>query len=101
MKKWLIKLLKRILKKLEPNVFNEVTITHSYKPLITLEENFALSKRDAESMPEEHIKEILAKRLSEQIVDYMDVLVAINYEPTLFDEHVHYKAKIQIADYRN
>lgn len=52
LKKWLIKILKKILKKLEPNVFEEVTIAHSYKPLITLEENFSLNKRDIEKLPE-------------------------------------------------
>ena len=101
MKKWLIKILKKLLKKLQPMVFEEVTITHSYKPLITVEENFALSKRDAERMPEEYIKEMLAKRLSEQIIDHMDILVATSYEPSLFEEQIHYRAKIQIADNRN
>ena len=101
MKKWLIKILKKILRKLEPNVFDEITITHSYKPLITLEENFALNKRDAERISEEYVKETLAKLLSEQIIDYMDILTATSYEPTLFEEQIHYRAKIQIADYRN
>ena len=98
MKKWLIKILKKILKKLEPTIFQEVSITHSYKPLITLEENFALSKRDADRIPEEKIKEILARRLSEQIIDHMDMLVATNYDSIMFEEQIHYRAKIQIAD---
>lgn len=101
MKKWLIKILKKLLKKLEPTVFEEVSITHSYRPLITLEENFSLNKRDIERLPEGYAKEILAKRLSEQIVNYMDILVATSYEPTLFDEQIHYRARIQIADNRN
>lgn len=101
MKKWLIKILKKILKKLQPTVFEEVSITHSYKPLITIEENFALSKRDAERMPKERIKEILARRLSEQIIDHMDILTATSYEPIMFEEQIHYKATIQIADNKN
>lgn len=101
MKKWLIKILKKILKKLEPAVFEEVTITHSYKPLITLEENFALSKRDIERLPEGYVREMLAKRLSKQIIDHMDILVTTNYSHTLFEEQFHYRAQIQIADNRN
>ena len=101
LKKWLIKILKKILKKLEPNVFEEVTITHSYKPLITLEENFSLNKRDIEKLPEGYAREMLAKRLSKQIIDHMDMLVATSYEPTIFEEQVHYKAKVQIVDNKN
>ena len=101
MKKWLIKILKKILKRLEPAVFEEVTITHSYKPLITLEENFSLNKRDRERLPEGYVEEVLAKRLSKQIINHMDVLVATSYESALFEEQFHYRAKIQIADNRN
>lgn len=101
LKKWLVKILKKILKKLEPTIFEEVAITHSYKPIITLEENFSLNKRDIERLPEGYAKEILAKRLSKQIVNHMDILVATSYEPTLFEEQFHYRARIQIADNRN
>lgn len=101
MKKWFIKILKKILKKLQPTIFEEVTIEHSYKPIITIEENFALSKRDAERIPEEHIKEILAKRLGEQIIDHMDISATTIYSPEFFEEQIHYRAKIQIADNRN
>lgn len=101
MRKWLIKILKKILRKLEPTVFKEVTIKHSYKPLITLEENFSLNKRDMGRLPEGYAKEILAKRLSEQIIDHMDILVTTSYEPTFFEEQFHYRAQIQIADNRN
>lgn len=101
MKKWLIKILKKILKKLQPTIFEEVVITHQYKPLLTIESNYCLSKRDMERIPEEEIKKILARRLSEQIVDYMDTLVVTSYDPIMFEEQVHYRAKIQIADNRN
>lgn len=101
MKKWLIKILKKMLKKLEPNVFKEVAITYSYKPLITVEENFAFNKRDVERLPEGCMRETLAKRLSEQIIDYMDISYTTSYEPSLFEEQIHYRAKIQIADNRN
>lgn len=101
MRQWLIKILKKILKKLEPNVFKEVVIKTSYKPLITLEENFVVSKRDVERLPEGCFRKTLAERLGEQIIDYMDISATTSYEPTICEEHVHYRAKIQIADNRN
>ena len=101
MKKWLIKILKKILKKLEPTIFEEVVITHSYKPLITIEANCSLDKWDMKRISEENIKEILAKRLSEQIIDRMDILTATSYDSPFGEERVHYKAKVQIADNRN
>ena len=101
MKKWLIKILKKILKKLEPTIFEEVTITHSYKPLITVTANLSLNKRDTERISEENVKEILARQLSEQIIDHMDMLVATQYDSTIFEERIHYKATIQIADNRD
>lgn len=101
MKKWLIKILKKILKKLEPTIFEEVTITHSYKPLITIEENLSLNRRDIERLSEEYVKEVLAKRLSEQIIDHMDMLVTTEYTSAFCDEQFHYRARIQIADNRN
>lgn len=101
LKKWLIKILKKMLKRLEPTVFEEVSIAHSYKPLITIEANFALNKRDIERFPVGYARQILAKRLSEQIIDYADMQVATSYEPTIFEEQVNYRAKIQIADNRN
>ena len=101
MKNWLIKILKKILKKLEPTIFEEVSITHSYKPLITIEANFALNKQDIERFPIGYARQILAKRLSEQIIGYADMSHTTSYEPSLFEEQVHYRAKIQIADNRN
>ena len=101
MKKWLIKILKKILKKLQPTVFEEVTIEHSYKPLITVTANLSLDKRHAERMSEDHIKEVLAKQLIKQIIDHMDILVATQNDSTIFEERVNYRAKIQIADNRN
>lgn len=101
MKKWLIKILKKILKRLEPTVFEDVSITHSYKPLITIEANFALNKQDIERFPIGYARQILAKRLSEQIIDYADMSYTTSHEPSLFEEQVHYRAKIQIADNRN
>jgi hypothetical protein len=101
MKKWLIKILKKILKKLQPTIFEEVSITHSYKPLITIEANLSLNKRDIERLPEGYVKEVLAKRLSEQIIDHMDILVATEYTSAFCDEQFHYRAQIQIADNRN
>lgn len=101
LKKWLIKILKKILKKLEPTVFEEVSITHSYKPLITVEANFSLNKRDIERFPVGYARQILAKRLSEQIIKYADTMITTSYEPSLCEEQVNYRAKIQIADNRN
>lgn len=101
MKKWLIKILKKILKKLQPTIFEEITITHSHKPLITVTTNYSLNKLDAKRIPRERIKEILAKRLSEQIVDHMDILTSVDYCSPLAEEQIHYKATIQIADNRN
>ena len=101
MKKWLIKILKKILKKLEPTVFEEVTIKHSYKPLITLEENIVVNKRDVERLPEGCFRDRLAQRLGEQIIDYMDISHTTSFNPKVFEEQVHYRAKIQIADNRN
>lgn len=101
MKKWFIKILKKILKKLEPMVFEEVTIEHSYKPLITVTANYSLNELDANRVPKERIKEILARRLSEQIIDHMDMSVATYITPLSPEEIIRYKATIQIADNRN
>ena len=101
LKKWLIKILKKILKRLSPNIFEEVSITHTYKPLITIEANCSFDKRDADRMSQERIEEVLAKRLSQQIIDHMDISYTTIYESSLFEERVHYRAKIQIADNRN
>ena len=98
MKQWLIKILKKILKKLQPTIFETVSITRSYKPLITVSANLSLDKRDAERMLEEDIKEILARRLSAQIVDHMDMLVTTQFYPNIFEEQAQYRATIQIAD---
>lgn len=101
LKKWLIKILKKILKKLQPNAFDEITIKTSYKPLITLEENFVMSKRDAERLPVGYYREILAKRLGEQIIDHMDISYTTGHSPDFPEEQIHYRATIQIADNRN
>ena len=101
MRKWLIKILKKILRKLEPNVFNEVVIKTTYKPLITLEENIVVNKRDVERLPEGCFRDKLAQRLGEQIIDHMDISYTTSYEPTLFEEQIHYRARIQIADGKN
>ena len=101
LKKWLVKILKNILKKLEPSIFEEVIIKHSYQPLITIEANCSFDKRDADRMSEERVKEILARRLGEQITDHMGILTTISYEPFLFEEQIHYRAKIQIVDNRS
>lgn len=101
MKKWLITILKKLLRRLEPNVFDKVTITHSYKPLITLEENIVVNKRDVEKLSEGCFRDRLAQRLSEQIIDHMDISYTTCFNPEFFEEQVHYRAKIQIADNRN
>lgn len=97
MKKWLIKILNKILKKLQPIVFDEVTIKHSYKPLVTVTANYSLNKLDANRVSEERIKEILARQLSEQIIDHMDISHTTSFSP----EQVLYRATIQIADNKN
>lgn len=101
MKKWLITILKKILTRLEPNVLDKVTITHSYKPLITLEENIVVNKRDVEKLSEGCFRDRLAQRLGEQIIDHMDISYTTSFSPEFFEEQVHYRAKIQIADNRN
>ena len=101
MRKWLIKILKKILRKLEPNVFNEVVIKTTYKPLITLEENIVVNKRDVERLPEGCFRDKLAQRLGEQIIDHMDISYTTSYNPEVFEEQVRYRAKIQIADNKN
>lgn len=98
MKKWLIKTLKKILNKLEPAALPKTVVAFSYKSLVTLEVNYHLNEWGQKRLSQRDIKEILARQLSEQIIDYMDVSSAKMYAFNTDEEQVHYRATVQLVE---
>jgi hypothetical protein len=93
-KSWLIKVLRKWLKKLEPE-YNIVKIERTTVPLVTLEANVVTSKRD--EIPQEDINRVLEKHLGEQIMQYADVEQCHKIDMSVFDEQIIYRATVRVA----
>ena len=93
-KSWLIKLLRNWLAKLEP-YHNVVKVEHTYVPLVTVNASFTMSK--CKPLKEEHINEILAKQLSEEVIKYADIEYCEKVDMSMWEEQIVYRATVRVA----
>jgi hypothetical protein len=93
-KSWLIKVLRNWLAKLEP-YHNVVKVEHAHVPLVTLNASVTMPKR--RPFPEDHINEILAKKLSEEVIKYANIQRCEHIDMSVFDEQIIYRATVRIA----
>lgn len=93
-KSWLIKTLHRWLDKLAPEE-NVLKIEHTTVPLVTLSSSVATIK--SRPLSEERINDILARKLSEEVIKYADVQKCEKIDMSVFDEQIVYRATVRIA----
>ena len=93
-KSWLIKVLRNWLAKLEP-YHNVVKVEHTHVPLVTLDASVAMPKRMP--LPEDRINEILASKLSEEIIKYAEIEYCEHIDMNMFDEQIIYRATVRVA----
>ena len=92
-KSWLIRVLRKWLNKLEPE-YNVVKVEHTYVPLMTVDASVAVS--DDGPWIRDHINEILAKKLGEEIMHYADIEWCDKYDSPLRCDRI-YRATIRVA----
>jgi hypothetical protein len=93
-KSWLIKVLRNWLSKLEP-YHNVVKVEHVHVPLLTLDASVDMPK--SRPLPEDRINEILAKRLSEEVIKYADIEYYEKVDMSMWEEQIVYRATVRIA----
>ena len=93
-KSWLIKVLRKWLAKLEP-YHNVVKVEHMHVPLVTLDASVAIPKH--RPIPENRINEILATRLSQEVIKYADIDYCEKFDINVFDDQMIYRATVRVA----
>ena len=93
-KSWLIKVLRKWLRKLEPE-YGIVTVEKTTVPLVTLSSSLTMPKR--RPLPEERINEILARELSEEIIKYANIEWCEKIDMSVFDEQIIYRATVRVV----
>ena len=93
-KKWLIKVLRKWLAKLEPG-YNTLKVEHTYVPLVTVNASFTMPK--CRALKEEQINEILAKQLSEEVIKYADIEYCEKVDMSMWEEQIIYRATVRVA----
>ena len=93
-KSWLIKVLRKWLSKLEP-YHDVVKVEHTHVPLLTLDASVAIPKY--RPMSEDRINEILAKKLSEEVIKHVDIERCEHIDMSAFDEYMIYRATVRVA----
>lgn len=93
-KSWLIKVLRNWLAKLEP-YHNVVKVEHVHVPLVTLDASVAMPKR--RPLSEERLNEILARKLSEEVIKYAEIEYCEKVDMSIWEEQIVYRATVRIA----
>lgn len=93
-KSWLIKVLRKWLAKLEP-YHDVVKVEHTYVPLVTLDASVSMPRR--RPLSEERINEILARKLSEDIIKYADIQEYETIDMSMWEEQIIYRATVRVA----
>ena len=93
-KSWLIKALRNWLAKLEPH-HNVVKVEHTHVPLVTLHASVVMPK--SRPLSEDRLHEILARKLSEEVIKYAYVEQCEKIDMSVFDEQIVYRATVRIA----
>lgn len=93
-KSWLIKVLRKWLKKLEPE-YNIVKIERTTVPLVTV--NASVAVPNDMQLSEERINEILAKQLSEEVIKYADIEWCEKIDASVFNRQIIYRATVRVA----
>lgn len=93
-KSWLIRTLRKWLNKLESG-YNTVNVTYTTVPCVTVEVSVAVPKH--RPMSEDRINEILAKKLSEDIMQYAYVEQCEKIDISVFDEYIIHRATVKVA----
>lgn len=95
LKSWLIKALRNWLAKLEP-YHNVVKVEHTYVPLATVNASFTWPK--GKQISEDHINEILARKLSEEVIKYADIECCKKINMSAFEEYMVFRATVRVAE---
>jgi hypothetical protein len=95
-KSWLIKTLRKWLDKFEAG-YNTVNVTHTIVPCITVEASVAVSKDRCPFYNDEFVRDVLAKKLGEEVINYanFDYCEKVNME--MFDKQIVYRATVRVA----
>ena len=93
-KSWLIKVLRNWLARLEP-YHNAMKVEHAHVPLVTLDASVVMPK--SRPLSEDRINEILARKLSEELIKYADIEWCEKIDLSVFDEQIMYRATVRVA----
>lgn len=96
LKSWLIKVLRKWLNKLEPG-YNTVNVTYTTVPCVTVEANVAVSKNRRAFSNDELLRDILAKKLGEEIINYANIEYCEKVDMSVFDKQIIYRATVRVA----
>ena len=90
---WLIKVLRKLLNKLDPE--KTFKVEHTYVPLVTVNASFTMSKYN--TLKEEQINEILSRQLGEEIIKYADIQCCEKVDMNMWEEQNIYSATVRVA----
>lgn len=95
-KSWLVLVLRKWLNKLEPG-YNTVNITYTTVPCVTVEASVAISKDRRPFSDDGLVRDILAKKLGEEVINYAEFDYCEHIDMSMFDEQIIYRATVRVA----
>lgn len=93
-KSWIIKVLRKWLAKLEP-YHDVVKVEHTHVPLVTIDASVAIPK--SRPLAEDCMNEILARKLSEEVIKYADIKCYEKIDMSMWEEQIICRATVRIA----